>query len=560
MKSKDSKLGNVIFFIFGLIFFIAGVGAAYATFGKMTLSYFDSSNWQKVPANISSLKLKTSRGDSTTFRVEASYSYFFNGDRQSDAVALSDTSDNVGSYWQDLHTKLTRDKANGRVTAWVNPSNPDQALLDRTYRWSQVAFGAIFLILFGGFGFLAMWLSVKPVKPKDKVMQENKVNGISSKEKSGFWLLFLFGCPFFFIGVFTFILALPNIINKGEYEALFTLLFVFIGGGLMAYALINQRRYKVIGPSPLFLDPLPGVIGGQVGGKFDIAFRSKDTPIKIVLTCKKRVKSGKNTSTKLIWQESMQGYVKTASRGMQVSFLFDCPENLPSSESRSIFWEVRAEGELKVHAKTVKLERNWGIPVEKTEHVMSSIDIPEQFLQDLNTIKTQAAQADAADLFDFQHQGRLLEVKNISERPIGGVFGGILFGSIFAGAGVFTVSQDWWPGYIFMLVGAIAIYASIFLLGRGVDVKVDTALRILHMRRRWFGFVLYKREVMLFDPSQFSIKETSSTSSHKELTKYYKVEVENKGTKVLVAEGIKGKKVAQAVMDGIIEKAFPERF
>ena len=82
MKSKNSKLGNVIFFIFGLIFFIAGVGAAYATFGKMTLSYFGSSDWQKVPANISSLKLKTSHGDSTTYRVEATYSYFFNGDRQ----------------------------------------------------------------------------------------------------------------------------------------------------------------------------------------------------------------------------------------------------------------------------------------------------------------------------------------------------------------------------------------------------------------------------------------------------------------------------------------------
>ena len=98
------------------------------------------------------------------------------------------------------------------------------------------------------------------------------------------------------------------------------------------------------------------------------------------------------------------------------------------------------------------------------------------------------------------------------------------------------------------------------MLGRSVDVKIDTAARILYTRRKWFGITLYKREVMLFDPSQFSIKQTSSTTSEKELTQWYKVEVNNKDKKVLIAEGIKGKEVAEALKDNIIEEAFPQRF
>ena len=161
---------------------------------------------------------------------------------------------------------------------------------------------------------------------------------------------------------------------------------------------------------------------------------------------------------------------------------------------------------------------------------------------------------------NLNQRGQYLEVESLSERPVGTALGGILFGAIFAGVGVFTIKQDWWPGYIFVAVGALIIYASIFLLGRGIEVKVDTALRILYTRRSWFEFVLYKREVMLFDPSQFSVEETSSSSNNKDLIEYYKVQVKDNDKQVLVAEGIKGKGVAEAVMNGIIEKAFPERF
>jgi len=529
MKAKKSDTGRWILFIFGLIFFLVGIGAAYSSFGSMTVKYFSSANWKQVPANISSIELKRNYGESTTYSIKARYFYSYKGNHQSSDVSLNNSSDNIGDYWQTLYRKLKQDQANDRAHAWVNPNNPNEALLDRTFRWAKVAFGGIFLFMFGGFGFGAMWLSLKATKPVEQERQEARVNGISSNEKTGFWFLFIFACPFLLIGLFTFFLALPDIINKGEYGALFTLLFVFAGGGMMAFAYINP-------------------------------FWSQNTPIEITLSCKKRVKSGKNTSTRIVWQKAMQGYIEQSSKGMNVRFLFNCPENLPSSNSDSIFWEVRAESNLKKQSKPIKFERNWNIPVEAIKATASSIHIPERFLQQQNEHKTQLVQAHAEDLIKFDQQGSFLNIENTSKRPISSSFGGIIFGLIFTGSGLFTISQNWWPGYIFVFIGGLIIYISIFMLGRSVDVKIDTAARILYTRRKWFGITLYKREVMLFNPSQFSIKQTSSTTSEKELTQWYKVEVNNKDKKVLIAEGIKGKEVAEALKDRIIEEAFPQRF
>ena len=389
---------------------------------------------------------------------------------------------------------------------------------------------------------------------------KNTINGISANQKSGFWFIFVFGSIFFLIGGYGFIAALPKIISDGEYGGLSALVFLVIGGCLVAFALFTQRRYKIIGPSPLFLDPLPGVIGGQVGGKFDVAVSSNGAPITMTLTCRRRVKSGKKTRTKIVWQESTQAYVEETANGMRVRFLFDCPDHLPDSTSRSIIWEVSAESTVKVQSNPIKLERTWDIPVEKTQGMASSIGIPEQFIQQQEAQKTQAAKTDAAKLVNFNQQGRFLEVESLGERSVGACIGGILFGLIFAGAGALTIKQTWWFGFIFLAIGALLTYLAVFILGRAVEIKVDTSARILHMRRSWFGFVLYQRDVMLFDPSQFSIKETSSAQGQKRLTQYFKVQVKDKEKQVLVAEGIKGRDVAEALMNGIIEKAFPMRY
>ena len=65
-------------------------------------------------------------------------------ENHSETVALSNISDNFGSYWGDLYQKLRKERSRNNVRAWVNPSNPSESFLDRTFRWGNVAFGSLF--------------------------------------------------------------------------------------------------------------------------------------------------------------------------------------------------------------------------------------------------------------------------------------------------------------------------------------------------------------------------------------------------------------------------------
>ena len=95
-------------------------------------------------------------------------------------------------------------------------------------------------------------------------------------------------------------------------------------------------------------------------------------------------------------------------------------------------------------------------------------------------------------------------------------------------------------------------------MGKSLDIKIDTDNKLLYMRRKWFGLVLYKREVTLDRASQFSLKMLSTSSVRDEYTQYYAIEVWAAGKSTIIAEGIKGKELAQAVMDDLIKKVFSD--
>ena len=188
---KSSFAGKLIAPLFGLVFLVSGLAAGYFSFGKMTIEYLSSSDWVLVPAQIESVELKINSGESTTYRVEATYGYDYEGQSyRSDKVSLSSGSDNVGTYWQDLNRELQTKQSNNTAQVWVDPDNPSNSLLDRTFRWAQVAFGSLFLLMFGGFGSVAVWYSLKKRKTDNEQLELNRVNGISSNQKSGFWFIF----------------------------------------------------------------------------------------------------------------------------------------------------------------------------------------------------------------------------------------------------------------------------------------------------------------------------------------------------------------------------------
>jgi len=282
--------------------------------------------------------------------VTGKYAYYFQDVKyESENVTLINFSSDLRSYGEAIYKQIKQDEYNGELQAWVNTDNPSEALLNRTFNWFAFLFGFVLLTVLGGTGLLCIWGAIEKIESED-AFNKTSANDISSSEKSYYRFIFVLGSFFSIVGFLAFMSALPSISNKGQYAGLLTLLFLVCGIWLLISAYKARRRYKLTGPTQLFLNPFPGVIDGHIGGEFEINARSKNTQITIVLSCKERVAKLRNDEyeTVLLWQESVQAYVEPIKTGMKVRFLFNCPEGLPSSDVSSVSWNVCAKGSVLV--------------------------------------------------------------------------------------------------------------------------------------------------------------------------------------------------------------------
>lgn len=146
-----SKLGLYLFgLLFGGAFGAVGVGASVALYWDASL-WFRSANWDVVRATVQSVELDEDEG---TAHVECRYTYRyegrnFNGER----AGIYTMSDNVGSYHWDLHQRISAAKgvADG-IDCYVNPDEPSQSMLDRTFRPGMMIFKLVFAVAFGSIG------------------------------------------------------------------------------------------------------------------------------------------------------------------------------------------------------------------------------------------------------------------------------------------------------------------------------------------------------------------------------------------------------------------------
>ena len=337
---------------------------AYITSNTFFGKYLNLSDRQEVAASISVLNLKTTGDEPVEYYLEAEYSYFYQGtEYREDSVSLNRKSSNEG-YWRNLYLKLKRDQANNTVVAWINPDKPDNALLDKTIRLNffDLAPTFVFILLFSGAGFVVLWMGIRPQKPESE--------GIDCEHKNPLiWLILLFGIFSFSLGLIACITLVPSHWAEGKITTIIPFLFLLIGGGLIAVVVKARNDLRILGPGLLYLDPLPGVIGGQVGGKFKLS-GSPESPITITVLCEDR--GGDTTNT--IWQTTIDSNVQQRINSTRVTFLFDCPSHLPSSYSKhGITWIVAAKGKFNRHGKTIRLHRHWIITVVEKSSVEPSI-------------------------------------------------------------------------------------------------------------------------------------------------------------------------------------------
>ena len=121
------------------------------------------------------------------------------------------------------------------------------------------------------------------------------------------------------------------------------------------------------------------------------------------------------------------------------------------------------------------------------------------------------------------------------------------------------VSEITWAGCIPIFLGSFIAYMSILSMGRSINVKIDLSTKMLSVQRNRLGFVLYKRKIKLYEPSQFFIDVKSCVYSDNGIAAdYYNISVLSHEPLTIVLDDIKGLALAEAVMNDIIERIFPE--
>lgn len=553
---------------FGMVFVISGLAAAYFSAGQLVVGYSNSKHWVSVPATILRVELVSHRGsETTTYSINGFYRYQYNGDSfTSTDISLSKGSDNISNYWQELYSELKDKQTNNTATAWINPTKPSQAVLDRTFRWESMIFGAIFLLLFTGIGGVVTWFSLRQSPSREQQLILDKKSGISSNEKRSGLFFVGFGAVFFIFGSLMTALILPDALAEGNYAVLLILVFVLIGVGVIRHGIKQRSQYKRIGPTPLFLDPSPPCVAGEFGAHFTITSSSltqyafETVYAEATLQCLRLIKSGKSTRTQSLYEKTVPAFLTQTAVGIKGICKVDIPaECEPTKEFDSnsrTYWQLVVKGDFSSQ-ELGQFKRTWEVHVDaENELIKSKLHIPEAFIMSANERMGNIALSQALQQVLVSEDTQFLELVS----PIGknwfGEFAGMLIGAGFAGMGYFFVTQGQWLGTIFLVIGCLILFGCVISFGGAINCKIDKHSLLFYWRRSWFGITYSKKECAIFNPEQLSIKTRSSVQSGGEMVKLYNLYLEYNGKKYKVAKSLKGERAANAMKAKISNALF----
>lgn len=390
-------------------------------------------------------------------------------------------------------------------------------------------------------------------------------DAISSNEKSSYWFLIGFGLLFMLPGIL-FVLEVAAAIRKEDYGIFAVLLFPAVGFGIAFAGWKMRQKFLFFGPTPLVPSPLSGQIGGQLGGSIHFTKTVQQSALKVHLACVHTYTSGsgdnKSTHHSTLWDNDSKPFIKPGPYGTELQFCFDVPAGeRPSGRhprKGSVSWQVSIEGQ--VDGQPFK--RSWKVPATPGTSVCA-LKIPSAHKEKIHQEKRQAAEASAntqiqteitSDGIDLVSEQGRNKTMSIPFMLFGLIFGGVGIG-LFVGA--FNGEMMLWlMAPIFTAVGFGIFGLGLFLAGRKLECKVidDT----VHVRRSFFGRIIYTRQGKLTSANQLELKETMSSQSGNKRTEYFalyaQVMGENKiRQKLKLVEGIEGKMAAEAIQRKIEE-------
>lgn len=578
---------------FGLIFVFGGLIFANETVVPTFSEWINMQDWQPTSAEV----LVVDGGENF---VSAQYRYQVNGSFYTgERVYVTQFKDNIGSYHPSLYARLNRARAKQQsVDIWVNPNNPNEAVIDKGMRWGLFAFMTGFCSIFILIGLAVCYASIRHTAKKDfhkeKQASSEYTSGawqqrkgwqtprIRSDAKTGMWGLWVFAI--FWNGISVLIcLQFFDEIAKQNYMALISLLFPLVGLGILYVAIRKSYEYLRFGIIELLMDPYPGSIGGHVGGTIEIkhlqyddsAVNSADFNISLECVHSYTSGSGKNRSHRedIKWAEAGQARIRRSAFGIQLAFRFDVPDHLPEANSERgstyHFWRVTVKAEL----PGADLNRKYDIPVFNTDSQSSRVrhDISAQVEKKREAESRLKASAIARGNFHLTDLTKSIKISDLNGKiklyhPMFRNKALAAFAMIFAGGfsfAIFTINSGSSGGlfsiFIFLfsipfaLVGLAASIAVIYLPFNSLSVTIENGT--LRSVRRLLFLPLSRYTLPFSDIDSLSIKLSSSTSQGAKKTKYFKVIAHiQAGKKITIAEGIEGEDLANHFKNYLAKK------
>ncbi len=324
MKSRFNTFYFCILFVF--TFGAIGAGAWYVI-GATIYDGMRAKEWVRVRAELVSFG-----------QGSVSYNYRF-GEKQYHGDRLGSNviggTDNIDSWHDDINEHLNDARAGTKpLLVWVNPDNPAESMVDREIRWKFLVFASVFGFAFGGVGVAALVVGIYDLIPK-RLKQLRRKRSDAAMNVGGLWFFaFLWNAISFPIAF----LAVPQMLNEGEWMGLLILVFPLVGlmvlwGAIHAtWGLIRRGGATLVlsDDAPQPGKPLSGHITFAKGVKTGQNFRVR-------LEAQRVTQDGEDTSVRSVWNKEIQARVADSGGGPRIAFRFDPPANV-----RADTWRVEA--------------------------------------------------------------------------------------------------------------------------------------------------------------------------------------------------------------------------
>ncbi|TCS41079.1 DUF3592 domain-containing protein [Reinekea marinisedimentorum] len=559
---------NLFLLLFSLPFFSVGVGFLVLSIIPSLYLAATVPHWQQVPAQLEYANLATHYGDdSTSYLAEARYRYQVGGvSYVSERVGIATSADNVGNWQLSTGHKLERLYASQQpVMAYVNPSNPERAMLFPQMRWGLFAFKMIFVVVFGGFGagmMLAAFIKSPSARVKSKhkgkpVKQHQHSDAIYSGARAKFWIMLVMALVFTAVSI-AVSMVIPRELQSGNKAILLVLIFPFATLFMIVSTVKEANQLLRFGRSPLILSPSPAGIGGHLNATIDINTPHRSNQhYRVTLCCvnRRRTGSGKNSSTSetIKWVEEGVAYPELNSQGgTRLRFAFNIPNKLPETEEASHnyhFWRLDLEADI---AGTL-LKRSFNVPVQQVQNPQPA----QRYLATENPLMPSLnnSRIDALDMEDRSHEIEFYvpRFSYFKDRSFSFLFGAIFLGS---GIGVSIAGAPFIFTLIFVPIGSIFCLASLYTL----LTSIRTMVREDGIYRQTSFLGLYKKNshISFKEFSDFTLKPAMMWQNAQGARRHFFAIVarSDQKKKITVVERVEGKGSAESLIrrfEGVME-------